>query len=67
MEPDAATASTTVGALVRRNPRLATVLGDAGIGPRYAAWTIAGAARDRGVAVEGLLARLDRARLASVA
>ena len=67
MQTVAASSATTIGEIVRRSPRLAFVLGDAGIGPRYVAWTLEDAARDRGIRLEELLARISGAGLASVA
>lgn len=53
-------AGTTVGELARRNIRAMLVFADAGISPRYAAWTVRQAARDCGVSVDSLLSRLER-------
>jgi len=47
-----------VGDLVRRDPRLMPVLADLGITPRYLFWTLEDAARDLGVSLDRIDARI---------
>ncbi len=53
-------AGRTVGELARRDIQALLTFADAGISPRYVAWTVMDAARDCGVSLESLLARLER-------
>ena len=47
-----------VGDLVRGDPRLMPVLADLGITPRYLFWTLEDAARDLGVSLDRIDARI---------
>lgn len=61
MSTGRALATTSIGEIARRNVRAVLVLADAGISPRYVAWTVAEAALDCGINLDRLLARLERA------
>ncbi len=54
-------AGISIGEIARRNVRAVLVLADAGISPRYIGWSVAEAARECGVNLDALLARLERA------
>jgi len=53
----------TVGEIARANPRAILALADLGIGPRYLFWSLEAAARDLGINVDKVVARLSAALL----
>lgn len=48
----------TVGEVARMNPRSVLALADLGIGPRYLHWSIEASARDLGINLDRVAARL---------
>lgn len=48
----------TVAELVRANPRAILALADLGIGPRYLNWSVEASARDLGINLDRVAARL---------
>lgn len=48
----------TVGELARANPRAVLALADLGIGPRYLSWSVEASARDLGINLDRVAARL---------